>query len=363
MHRLPQIYRVLLLAGLGVLPLLLLVLVVTSDMAHDAWFYLVVLLIPLFSGAALYHIRRDRQDRAAEESRRNPPGSSRPAPDHTPVYSVLISVTLPSSSVELLRVARALAPPEQLRVTALHMWPEDEFRAEAFAQRDAHEAPEPLRPLLEAAGGLQVEPLCLVSADMGADITAVAQEHQADLVLLNWHEPVSPSRNLPGLVQAALRHTSSDVAVYLARHFRPYRRVLVPYAGGTHDRAALGLVRRLGLHGGVKVTILHVVPPGRKANEPRMGLARIVEDFRADRVRLKVVEHEDLVEAAVHEAWMGYDLIVAGASEETGKEPALFAARHERLAFATSASILVVRGRRSARPARDLKGHLTDAAT
>lgn len=363
MHRPRHTYRVFLLAGLGVLPFLLLALVVTSDMAHNAWFYLVVLLIPLFSIAAIYHVKRERSDRAAGGIRRTLPISTQPGQDRTPVYSVLVSVTLPSSSVELLRVARALAPPEQLRITALHMWPEERFRAEAFAQRDAHETPEPLRPLLEAAGELAVEPLCLVSADVGADFTAVAQEHQADLMLLGWHEPVSPSSDLSGPVQTVLQHTSSDVAVYLNRHFRPLRRVLMLYTDGPHDQAALKLARRFSLHGGVKVTILHAKPPHCDDEAPRVDPARIAEGFAAGRVHLKTAEYENLVEAAVREAWMGFDLIVAGASETAGREPVLFAERHERLAFATAASLLVVRSRRSATPEQSAStAQLTGAA-
>ena len=121
--------------------------------------------------------------------------------------------------------------------------------------------------------------------------------------------------------------------------------------------------RRLSLHGGVKVTILHAKPPQCDENASQVDLARIVEGFAPDRVRLKAVEHEDLVEAAVRQAWMGYDLIVAGASEVTEQKPALFARWHERLAFATAASLLVVQGRRSATPEQSTSSaHLADAA-
>ena len=343
MLRLRPTYRVLLLAGLGLLPLLLVALVAASGMTHNVWFYLVLLLIPLFSGAALLVLTRDRPAQTAA-GRDRALRSARPDRERAPVYSVLVSVTLPSAGVELLRVARALAPPEQLRVTALHMWPEEHFRAGAFTRQDADETPAPLRPLLEAAGELAVEPLCLVTADVGADLTAVAREHRADLVLLGWHEPVSPSDYLPAPIQTILRHTTSDVAVYLARHFRPIRRVLVPCTGGFHDEAALNVARRLSRYGNVKVTLVYANTPRQNEDDPPPSPDRIVEGFAPNRVRLKHVEHEDLIEAAVRETWMGYDLIVAGASERAERGTGLFSEQHERLAFATAASLLIVQG-------------------
>ncbi|WP_456425512.1 universal stress protein [Rhodocaloribacter sp.] len=349
MLRLRPAYRAFLLAGLGLLPLLLVALVAASDMTHDVWFYLVLLLIPLFSAAALFLLTRDRTAETVAD-RDRALRSARPDRERAPVYSVLVSVTLPSAGVELLRVARALAPPEHLRVTALHMWPEERFRAGAFTQQDADETPAPLRPLLEAAGELAVEPLCLVTADVGADLTAVAREHQADLVLLGWHDPVSPSDYLPAPIQTILRHTTSDVAVYLARHFRPIRRVLVPYTGSFHDEAALNVARRLSRYGNVKVTLVHAKPPRREGDDPPPDPDRIVEGFAPNRVRLKRVDHEELIEAAVREAWMGYDLIVAGASEQAERGAGLFSERHERWAFATAASLLVVQGFRPDAP-------------
>lgn len=258
-------------------------------------------------------------------------------------FSVLLTVALPSSGPELLRVARALAPPDRLHVTALHCWPEDRFRAQAFEGRAHGTLHEPLGPLLEAAGEISVDPLCFVSADVGGDIVSIAEERSADLVLMGWHAPVTYEAPPSGPVETVLRHAPADVAVYLARQFRPWRSVLVPYFGGPHDRAALEMARRIARHAGVRVTILHVVPPNRGSGAPRKGLSEAAEAFEADRIHLKIVEHAEPVEAVVAEAWKGYDLMVVGASETWGLEASLFTNRHERLAFATAASLLVVR--------------------
>ncbi len=265
-----------------------------------------------------------------------------PQPGGAPPYAVLIPVALASSGVELLRVARALAPPERLRVTALHCLPEEADCPEPAG------VPEPLRPLVEAAGDFPVTPVCVAAADIGAGIVSFSEKDRFDLVLMGWHAPMSSEKNHSDPVQSVLQDAQTDVAIYLARQFRPWRSVLVPYFGGAHDRGALELARRIGIHASVKVTILHVIPPGRREDDPRMGLSETAEDFDRDGVRLKIVEHAAPVEAAVAEAWEGHDLIVVGASEVWGMEYSPFTKQHERLAFATAASLLVIHKKTSA---------------
>jgi nucleotide-binding universal stress UspA family protein len=126
--------------------------------------------------------------------------------------------------------------------------------------------------------------------------------------------------------------------------------VLVPYTGGAHDRAALRLAERLGQQPGASITILHVVRPTRGPDEPRLGLSDEAAEAFGQAIHLKVVEREDPVEAAVEEARAGYDLVVIGASETWGLEPTLFSTRHERLAQACPASLLIVRADPSLAP-------------
>ncbi len=257
-------------------------------------------------------------------------------------FTVLVPVSLPSSAEELLRVAKALAPPADLRIYALHLLRAERTFSSALLNTAPHEQ-EPLKPMIEHAGGVSVRPLAFVSRDVGADITAVAHDKGVDLVLMGWHKPVVSQSMLSGTVYEVMQQTRADVAVYLARQFQPWRRVLVPYAGGPHDRGALDLARRLETQTGADITILHVVRPGRHAGDPGLGLSAEAQHFETARVRLKVVEHDDPQEVAVEEALQGYDLVIIGASEVWGLEPTLFSSRHERLAAATQVSLLIVR--------------------
>ncbi len=250
--------------------------------------------------------------------------------------TVVVPISLPSSGPSLLRVARALAPPDALRVYGLHL-----ARVEQQTVVDLTEgtppAESPLAPFLAAAAGtgLDVRPLDFVSRDPGRDIADVARQKAADLVLMGWHKPVVSESVLGGTVADVLRHTRSDVAVYLERSFKPWTRVLVPYRGGLHDVAALSLAQRIARTTGAEITLLHVVAPGADAAATR-------ESF-PDNVELRVVPSGDPVEALVDVAKEGFDLVVVGVSETWGLDPSPFSVRHERIARECPASMLIVR--------------------
>ena len=249
-------------------------------------------------------------------------------------FTVVVPVSLPSSGPALLAAASALAPPGAARLFALHVRRADEG---AFFERPG-EAPDPLGPLLAAATarGVDVRPLAFVAQDVGASIAEVAEQRGADLVLMGWHQPVLSESLLSGTVYDVFRRTRADVAILVARTFEPWTRVLVPYAGGAHDGAALALARRIAANG-VETTLLRV--------EPTSGAAVALADVPgADGLPVKIVRADDAVEAVAREAREGnYSLVVVGASSRWGLEPALFSRRHERLARACPASLLIVR--------------------
>jgi Kef-type K+ transport system membrane component KefB/nucleotide-binding universal stress UspA family protein len=270
------------------------------------------------------------------------------APDEAPM-TVVIPVSLPSSGPALLRVAKALAPADRLRVYGLHLARPEGRPVVDPAVDPAAPVPEtqtdsPLAPLLAAARttDLDVRTLDFISRDPGRDIADVAHQKAADLVLMGWHKPVVSQSILGGTVYDVFRQTRADVAVYLERTFRPWARVLVPYRGGVHDLGALELAGRISQTTGAEVTLLHVIAP--EAATPGVGGdgEAAAEPF-PDGLVLRVVTSADPVQALVDVAREGYDLVVVGVSDAWGLEPALFSPRHERLARECPASMLIVR--------------------
>ncbi len=274
----------------------------------------------------IYPLRLLRRDKAEPEG---------PAK----AFRVLMPVAMPSSGAELLRVARLMAPPDKLKITALHLIRNEQVFASTYVDVPAAEA-RVLQPLLPLADGLNLRPIAFVSGDLGADIAAVAREQQADLVLMGRHQPVLTKSILGGVVYEVLREARADVAVYVGRAAEPGGRLLVPYAGGPHDRGALELAAMLVAgREEARVTVLQVVEPGRAAETTPPALPA---GANPDRVRVLVVESARPVEAALAEAAADYDMMVVGASAAWGFEPSMYSTRQERLVQQAPTALLVV---------------------
>jgi nucleotide-binding universal stress UspA family protein len=132
----------------------------------------------------------------------------------------------------------------------------------------------------------------------------------------------------------------------------------VPFIGSRHDRAALGLARRMMRQAGAEVTVLHVTSDlgGSGAR------AQVDALFPSEEggVRLKVVRHDAPDEAALEEARHGYDLVVVGVGAQWGLEDRLFGLHRERIIRDAPGSLLVVRHPEPA-PAAEATGEARDS--
>jgi nucleotide-binding universal stress UspA family protein len=265
---------------------------------------------------------------------------------------VLVPVALASSGPVLLDMAAALAEGDTPRIYALHLARPLERGALGARMRQIspadHEALEPLLTHAQAQG-LEVRPLVLVSRTPGADICDVARAKGTRLIVMGWHKPVFSRAMLGGTVQQVMKGSAADVAIFIERSGPfPPRRILLPYTGTVHDRAALALAARLTHRFAAQLTILHVVHPGRP--QPRLeqeAQSVLVQEFpepAGGYTRLKVVESDRPVQIVLQEA-TDYDLTVLGVGEEWQLEPHVFGLRPERIAAQCPSSLLVVRTR------------------
>ncbi|WNG59356.1 cation/H(+) antiporter [Archangium gephyra] len=265
-----------------------------------------------------------------------------------PPYTVMMCVSHGQSGAGMVTLGRALtgAPQEPSQLYALHLIRPTE-RASFHLRHDPEKASgDSLAPLLGRANGLgvQVRPLSFVSTEPGSDICRTAEAKQADLILLGWHKPLFSRTMLGGTVHEVMQEASTGVAVLVDRGLENVRRVLVPFIGSVHDRAALGLARRLLHHASAEITILHVTQsdgtPGHSGARP------LVDELfpqGSGRVHFKVVAHESPEDAALEEARRGYDLVVVGVGSEWGLEDSLFGLHRQRLIGDAPTSLLVVR--------------------
>lgn len=270
--------------------------------------------------------------------RLSPPTPLEPGPAP---YSLLMCVSHGQAGPGMASLARALVGGERAQLHALHLVPPERLPLVPEAD-EALPSDAALSPLLGRAEklGLAVRPLSFVSAEPAADIIRTAQARHADLVLLGWHKPLFSQTMLGGTVREVMEATSGMVAVLVDRGLTDVKRVLVPFIGSRHDRAALSLARRMVRQVGAEVTVLHVTSDlgGSGAR------AQVDELFPAEEggVRLKVVRHESPDEAALEEARHGYDLVVVGMGAQWGLDDRRFGLHRERIIQDAPNSLLVV---------------------
>lgn len=295
------------------------------------------------------------------------------AAKHTDGPSVLIPVAAPESGPALARLASAMlgggpsAPPgpaapttgagdegprmaqQRGRILALHLVrPDDDQFGAGLAELDERRD-EAIRPLLAAAVNLRVpvEPISFAATDLDEDIVGVANARQAWLLLMGFHRPVFGTQVLGGVVHGVLEKAKCHVGVFIDRGLGYPRKLLVPYAGGTHDRTALALAERMARLSGASVTVLHVVPTDRSAETQRLDAKgtidkTFVEPNSRSSVRLSVVMTDAPIDAVLREA-PAYDLVLVGVDETWGLDSQLFGFRPQRLAGECPTSVLIVR--------------------
>ncbi|MCY1040619.1 cation:proton antiporter [Corallococcus sp. bb12-1] len=282
---------------------------------------------------------RDQMEQLARETA---------GPAQTPsAYTVLLCVSHGQAGPGMAVLSRALSGERnEASLYALHLLsPDRALKARAEdAQAVTGASGSALTPLLGRAEklGLSVRTLSFVSSEPARDICRTAQAKRADLVLLGWHKPLFSQTVLGGTVHEVMQESTGTVAVLVDRGLTQVRRVLVPFVGSRHDRAALGIARRLFKQAGAEVTVLHVTSP----EGPGTGRAQVDELFPADEgaaVKLKVVRHASPEEAALEEARAGYDLVVVGVGAEWGLEDRLFGVQRERIVRDAPGSLLLVR--------------------
>ena len=285
------------------------------------------------------------------------PAQATPRPA-APGYTVLACVSFERSGPGMATLAAALLGKEEgNRFYALRLVPPAERASFVLDQQHAPDDGAALRPLLQKAEALElkVRPLSFVSARPAEDIVSVAGVKRASLVLLGWHKPLIGNTALGGTVHDVMRRATSDVGVLIDRGLGRIGRILVPYLGSAHDRAALVAARRIVEHTGATATVLHVVAPSPERGEKLGAEARVEEVFEektqgeAAQVTFKVVEDEWPVAAVLEESRAGYDLVVIGADQSWGLEHRLFGARAEVIIAQCPASMLVLRQGEAAR--------------
>ncbi len=262
-------------------------------------------------------------------------------------YRILLCVSHAGSGRGLFTMASALADrSEASRLYALHLVPASD-RGSTRLAGGTDESGAILAPVVEraAAVGLPVRSLSFISAEPARDISQVADVRQVDLVLLGWHKPLFSQTHLGGVVHDVMAQAPATVGVFVDHGLSSIKRVLVPYLGSPHDRAALALAHRLQQNGGAEVVILHVVKPDASGRAPGSAnqLMTTVFGDDAERVTMTTVEHRSPAEVALEHSRQGFDLVMVGVGREWGLSERRVGFQPEMIIRECPTSLLIVR--------------------
>jgi K+:H+ antiporter len=127
-----------------------------------------------------------------------------------------------------------------------------------------------------AARGVPVESLALTSGNRGNDLVRLAGERGADLLLVDGRRPLIGGVAPKGDVGTVLAKAPCDVAVLVERERVPQidseHPIVVRFAGGDHDQAALELGGRIAAETGVPLRVIGAGEAVREAGLVVVGL-------------------------------------------------------------------------------------------
>lgn len=259
-----------------------------------------------------------------------------PMPERTAGRLVLLCVADPAIGPGMATLAAALQRGQPGTLLALRLLPAERTTVYLRSEVDEDEV-EPLR-LMEERGaslGVQIGTLSYVSTRPSEDICREAEIREAGLILLGFHRPLFTRTALGGVVRDVLEGAPSEVGVLVDRGLSRVQQILVTLDEGVDGRAALALAQRLAAGPDVRLRGLRVVEPGtpleRRPDDPPDTL---------------VVATDDPTRALLHEAALGYDLVVVSLGEAWDLDPRPTPWHKEALVEEIPVSLLAVRARR-----------------
>jgi hypothetical protein len=167
-----------------------------------------------------------------------------------------------------------------------------------------------------AAGhlGNRARTAAFTSVDTAGDIVRLAAANDAELVLVDA-SPGLDGEELPAELAAVLERSPADVAVVAGPPIDPARGVVVPFAGGDHDWAALELAASLAQAAG---TALRLVGTRSDARSGRRDASRLLAEASLAIQRVVGVAAEPVLvdpeERALLAAVAGAGAVVVGIS-------------------------------------------------
>jgi amino acid transporter/nucleotide-binding universal stress UspA family protein len=280
-----------------------------------------------------------------------------------PARRVMVALANPSTERTLLGLARFVAAGADQggEVLGVHLLrvprqtPMDMLRDQMGERRDLEAQIESAvggtsRPTDQAPSPLQRTSVTAVTDaahDVHAGIVSAAHARRADLLLLGWHGGFSIGRISKTPIRRVMASVETDVAVLKDRGLEldDLRHIVLPWGGGPHARLGLEVGVRIARSTGARLEVFRVVRASVDRERERRTLSRAFEEL-SELVDLVVrVEHGESVTDRIDELLEDErpDLVIIGASQESGLRSILFGSLPDVVADRAPGSVLLVR--------------------
>ncbi len=199
------------------------------------------------------------------------------------------------------------------------------------------------RPVAATTTEVVVEPARDVATGLVEQTVALG----ADLLVLGWHGGFSLRRIADSPVRNVIAGLPADFAVLRDRGLDRVERILIPWGGGRHARLGLEVALRIAGATGARVDLLRAVRSDidhdHEADSIRAEIESLLSHVDVP-VQVLVESSEDVVSTIAAASSNGdHDLLVIGASGESGLRSVLFGTIPDIVADRVECSVLLVR--------------------
>ncbi|HEY9642976.1 MAG TPA: cation:proton antiporter [Coleofasciculaceae cyanobacterium] len=283
-----------------------------------------------------------------------------------PAYRVLVPLANPNTQQGLMQLALAIATGNASLTTATPLQPaavypvsliqieEESFEstpAEVDRQiaQQQHRIDEFVQRLEPSQLRQFVHPIVQIATNVADAISHLAEQEQADLILMGWHRPTFRTNRLGGRVGQVLSSARADVAVFVDHQHQQLQNLLVPYVPNIHNDLGLEIALRLLVNcQNCQLTILRVAQPDQPTNELTYEFRSLLEQLpQSVQARIQVPVVIDSPIQAVVSASAAADLTIVGASREWGLERQTLGRYTDALVTLCHSSLLITRKRQS----------------
>ncbi len=266
---------------------------------------------------------------------------------------ILVPIANPATAEGLLRLALALVNEEGQVIAAF------------VTVHGTEPQPEAQEKLEKIVATLKTEetPVELVTdlaTSIPRGILDIAQERDADLIILGVRGLKQSESVLGPVVEAVARTAPCDVLVY--RSTVPitagsgYKDVIVPVDGSDNSRLAARIGMRFAYHANVPLTALYVQTVPTMRRWQALGhIEASLEDLGEDRrVRKQIVRSRDVVTGMLKECGPN-DLVLLGFSTQSSLDNWLFGDIPQRMLSRTPGPLILVKQNRSERVSHQVR--------